>query len=80
MTHEIPDEPGPTKIRFTDRIGGTTHRASVRTSLLEPGLLVWVQRQKVQYLDLEDATALRDFLTDWLRKERRRTQPPGGSS
>jgi hypothetical protein len=75
MAHEIPDEPGPTKIRFIERIGGLTHRAAIRTSLLQPGTLAGVQRQKVQYLDVEDATALRDFLTTWLRQQRRKDRP-----
>lgn len=68
MAHEIPTDPPP-RIRFIDRLGGNIHRAAIRSSLLQPGTLVWVQRQKVQYLDQEDARALRDFLTAWLRKQ-----------
>ena len=71
MTHEKPINE-PDKIRFIERISGATHRAIIRSSIFQPGTLVWVQRQKVQYLDIEDVTALRDFLTKWLRDERKR--------
>ena len=74
MAHEKPDNE-PTKIRFIERISGVTHRAIIRSSIFQPGTLVWVQCQKVQYLDIEDATALRDFLTKWLREERRKDKP-----
>lgn len=69
MAHEIPEEREPSKIRFIERIVGRTHRAILRSSIFVPGTLVWVQRQKVQYLDVDDVRALRDVLDEWLREQ-----------
>jgi hypothetical protein len=68
MAHEI--QSNPNRIRFTEveetPLGTTVRRAILRESILQEGTLAWVQEQKVQYLDSDDARALRDFLSEWL--------------
>jgi hypothetical protein len=80
MAHEIVPTVFP-QIKFSENVSGVPHRAIVRSSLVEEDALViatrFTKRTKgatsaIIYLDTEDVTALRDFLTDWLRKQRRK--------
>lgn len=80
MAHEIIPTAVP-QLRILESRSGTPHRAIVRASLVEDDALVIATRfskrtkgatSAIIYLDVEDATALRDYLTRWLRKQRRR--------
>lgn len=79
MAHEIIPTAHP-QIKFFENRSGQAHRAVVRSSLVEDDALVIATRfnkrtkgatSAIIYLDVEDATALRDYLTNWLRKQRK---------
>lgn len=74
MAHEIVPTEFP-QIKFSEDHSGVPHRAVVRTSFVEDDVLVLATRfsgrsrgatSAIIYLDVEDATALRDFLSLWL--------------
>lgn len=79
MAHEIVPTAFP-QLKIAEDHAGVPHRAIVRTSLIDDSNLAIVTRftarkaatSAVIYLNTEDATALRDFLTDWLRRQRRK--------
>lgn len=74
MAHEIVPTAFP-QLKLSEDHAGVPHRAVVRSSIVEDDVLVIATRfgrrtkgatSAIIYLDVEDATALRDFLTDWL--------------
>lgn len=62
------DPDHPRRLRFVDFM---RRKAVIQPSMFHKGHLAWVQKANVEYLSIEDARALRDYLTTWLREQRK---------